>query len=125
MEACGGALQDGAARLYSFIYASEAHLYADCGILFGRGVPVTILCGQGREVCQLLGRGWARRLAGRWSARLLKEATQPFGRDNQVYKRFTRNVAPGVPRIPGNMNKVASSGADPGVALSVILQSLD
>ena len=71
------------------------------------------------------GRGWARPLAGRWSARLLKEATQPFGRDNQVYKRFTETCYAACRAFPGNMNKVASSGADPGVALSVILQGLE
>lgn len=74
---------------------------------------------------QLLGRGWARPRVGRGSARLLKEATQPFGRDNQVDEWFTGNIPPGVPRVPGNMNEIASLGADPRVALSVILQSLD
>ena len=74
---------------------------------------------------QLLGRGWARPRVGRGSARLLKEATQPFGRDNRVDEWFTGNIPPGVPRVPGNMNEIASFGANSGVVLSVILQRLD
>ena len=74
-------------------------MYPDRCVLFGRGVPVTVLGGYSREVRQVLERRGAPCVRRR-PFHLLNELPHLFGCDDQHDHGFTGDVAPGMLASP-------------------------
>jgi hypothetical protein len=91
-------------------------MYPDCRVLFGSGVPVPVSGGYSREARKILWRHGLR-CASHWSSCLLKELSQPFGRDDEIDHRFSRDITPGVLCAGRHVDVIACFSFNPLVAL--------